>query len=75
MVASSGDSQDDRAASKQYRHTLGNIPLDSNEREDAMNQRITSAVRRLETASARDHAADSRDLENSKQKEKADPTT
>jgi hypothetical protein len=69
-------SQGDRAASKQDRHTLGNVPLASDEREEAFTQRITSAVERLEAASARENAAESRDLEDGKRKgDTADPTT
>ena len=51
-VVEVGFSHDDRCASKHDRHRLSNIPS-PNEGDDAIIEPITSAVERLEAASAR----------------------
>jgi hypothetical protein len=66
-----------RDAAKKDRHRLSNIPIASNQRDDAISQRITSgAVERVEAASARDQAERARRLDDSPPEgDNADPAT
>jgi hypothetical protein len=67
--------QDDRAASKKGPQLLSNTLLAPNEHDDAIGNRITSAVEPLEAASARDQAEKARHLDDCNgEGDNADPT-